>query len=371
MTRERRKGASPEQFVQLAQATAGVVLFERTFATGEIKWYGDNSVVYGRRLQNLEEWLSVIHPEDRGRVQSLIEHAISEQAEYDTEYRVIWPDGSVQWIYGRGRVFFDEDGKPVRLIGAATNITRHKQATDALQATERVAMLGRALSSVMHELANPLQSIGESLYLLEQHPGLNHRGQELVSAARGELERATQIAHTTLDFSRPTPTEPVNLSETVDSVLQFYGRRMAEATIKVERRYKPVDTVLGNPGELRQLFGNIIRNAIEAADHDGGIKVYVHTAREYRSGCRGVSILIADSGKGVDPKLRRRVGQPFFTTKGKSGTGLGLWISGEIAKKHNASIKVRNASGKGGACFRVFFPFAASDTHGYDHPRVA
>lgn len=348
---ERRK-ALPE-FLQLAQAIAGVIFWERSIRDSgdSLRWYGDNTVLYGKVVHNIDEWLEIIHPDDRPRVEALIRKSIVNEDEFDTEYRVIWPDGSAHWIYGRGKVLYGSDGKPVRMIGANMNVTRHKQAEKETHEIEKTALLGRMLSAVMHEINNPLQSVNDILYLLEQNPRLDSESRGIVASAVDQLDRARQVADNTLTLSRSDLIlQPVNLRGVVDDVLTSLRERIEGDHIRVDRQYRPVERIPGSEPHLRQVFINLIRNAIEAAGKGGKLLIRIG---KYRGS--GVKVLVCDSGRGLDSETRKRIGEPFFSRK-QSGTGLGLWVSSEILRKHGGRLQARNLLGGRGACFVVTLP---------------
>ncbi len=353
---ERRKTVS--EFLQLAQATAGVILWERTIRDSgdSLRWYGENSVLYGRVVRNLQEWLSIIHPDDRPRVEALVTASISGHEEFDIEYRVIWPDNSIHWIYGRGKVLYDAEGKAERMIGANINVTRHKELEDQARSAEKSALLGRLLSAVMHEINNPLESVNHILYLLEQNPNLDDDSRAIVERAIEQMERARQVAENTLTLSRPGLTlARVDVREVLDSVLQHFRDKIQKVRITVDRKYATVETVSASESHLRQVFANLIRNAIEASGPNGRVAVRVRQVHAPALGGSAVRVCICDSGRGLDGEAKKRLAEPFFSQK-QNGTGLGLWVSTEIIRKHGGYIRARNVPGSRGACFAVLLP---------------
>ncbi len=117
--------------------------------------------------------------------------------------------------------------------------------------------------------------------------------------------------------------------------------------------------ILALPGELRQVFANLVGNAIEALRAGKGkITLRSHTAREWRTGRAGVRVIVADNGPGIPAPARSKIFEPFFTTKGESGTGLGLWVASDIVRKYDGTMRVRSSTqaGSSGTCFSVFLP---------------
>ena len=127
------------------------------------------------------------------------------------------------------------------------------------------------------------------------------------------------------------------------------------------KRYEAGVSVIAFSEEIRQLFANLIRNAIEAISESGTITVHVFASQEWSGDRRpGARVVIADTGSGIPAENRERVFEPFFTTKGENGTGIGLWVSSGIVLKHKGSIRVRSSTQKGhsGTVFNVFLPFS-------------
>jgi signal transduction histidine kinase len=151
----------------------------------------------------------------------------------------------------------------------------------------------------------------------------------------------------------------VHLGEVLDSVLALYHRKIESSSIKIDKDIQLPDSIVAQPGELRQVFANLVGNAIEAVRTDNGrISLRVHASRDWRDERRGLRVLIADNGYGITPALQKQIFEPFFTTKGESGTGLGLWITTGIVGKYNGAVRVRSSTREGdsGTCFSIFFP---------------
>ena len=246
------------------------------------------------------------------------------------------------------------------IVGASTiaqDLTSQKRAEEALFKNEKLAMAGRLAASIAHEINNPLEAIGNLLYLARRDP--SRSGEYLVMAER-EVQRLANIAQQTLGLVRDAASAtPLNVSMVLDEVLRLYMRKLNSKKIRVEKQYEETAEIRGFPGELQQVFSNLIANAVDAMGERGSLRLRVERTQEWSNGRRpGVRVTIADTGHGIAPQHTARVFEPFFTTKKDSGTGLGLWLSYNIIRKHGGSIRLRSrvAPGKCGTVFRVFLP---------------
>jgi signal transduction histidine kinase len=142
-----------------------------------------------------------------------------------------------------------------------------------------------------------------------------------------------------------------------------FSTRARNKQISIETQIKQDPTIVGIPGELRQLFANLLNNSIDAVPNAGRIAIRVTRAQE-RSGAmrQGVRLTVSDNGPGIDQELRKKLFEPFFTTKREVGTGLGLWVSSNIVRKHEGMIKVRSSTepGKSWTVFSVFLPLLST-----------
>jgi PAS domain S-box-containing protein len=251
----------------------------------------------------------------------------------------------------------DAMGKTLGLVVVFRDITEARKSEQALIASEKVAVTGRLAASIAHEIHNPLDSVATLHYLLksEQDPA---KRDEYLTMAQQELSRILQISRAMLSLYREsqTPVE-VKLPEVIDSVLLLHDRKLKDAEIQVERRYKSPGIIAAFPGEIRQIITNVIANAMEASGKDGGICVTIRRS-SLQDGEPGTVIEVEDTGSGVDPAIRKKLFQPFFTTKGEKGTGLGLWVSLGIVQKHGGTMEISNSLSRrmGGACVRIYLP---------------
>jgi PAS domain S-box-containing protein len=258
----------------------------------------------------------------------------------------------------------NEAGEVTGAAKIVRDITERRQTEEALRRAEKLAATGQLAASIAHEINNPMQALTNVITLIACRASLDQGTRELLSLAEAELQRMSHISRQMLSFYRESATPvPVKLTEVLDDVLELYAVRMQSNRIKVERRYDCADVIHAFPVEMRQLFANLVSNAIEAVGQRGRIYVHVSASREWRNrGRRGFRVVIADNGPGIRPEVRNRIFEPFFTTKNEKGTGLGLWVVRGILTKHEGLIRVRSSTrpGQSGTVFSVFLPTEAA-----------
>ena len=244
-----------------------------------------------------------------------------------------------------------------RLTGIATigrDVTGQKQAQEALRTSEKLAATGRMAATIAHEINNPLEAVMNLLYLIETGTDSSDDVLKLATQAQTELARVAHIARQTLAFYRDS-TRPVDvdLHEIIDSLLDIYKREIQDKGLAVRVEIEDGLTVHGFAGELRQVFANLIRNAVEAMQAKGSLQIRGKKESDGR-----VLITVKDSGPGVPASIQERIFEPFFTTKGVNGTGLGLWVTQGIVQKHGGVITVASPpnGGASGAEFTILLP---------------
>ena len=256
----------------------------------------------------------------------------------------------------------------VRWVGIiALDASDRKRSEEALRRSEKLAVTGRLAASIAHEINNPLEAVTNLLYLLRCSNDLPDAARQYVTMADNEVRRIAEITQQTLRFYRQ-PTQParVTAEELVDSVLSLYQSRINAADLHVERKYEPGLTLFCFAGEIRQVFANLVGNAIDATASGGRLVFRTRRSRDWRNPAQiGVRFTIADTGAGMEPDVREHIFEAFFTTKDATGTGLGLWVSQEIVLKHYGLIRVRSrsvshsavpAQNGSGTVFDVFLP---------------
>jgi two-component system, NtrC family, sensor kinase len=225
-----------------------------------------------------------------------------------------------------------------------------------------LAELGLFSAGIMHEMKNALQGIANALFLLARERSLTPRVREEVAVARRELSRAFEVSAQTLALAREEKPVALSLVGLLEEVLSTYSGKTAYKHFRVERQYEFAGTIQGSPGAIRQVFSNIVLNALESAPFETG-KLVIHTyaCRSSKNGkTPGVQIDFADNGPGIPDQYKQKIFEPLFSTKHGKGSGLGLWVAQRlILQQHGQLSMVSRSEGmNSGACFSVFLPLS-------------
>lgn len=233
--------------------------------------------------------------------------------------------------------------------------------TDSLRESQKLISIGRLTAEIAHEINNPLESVGNFLYLAQAEPNLSERATEYLRSAERELARVVQISKQTLSFHRESdhPTA-IRMADLMEEVVELYSRRISGKSIDLVREYGEIDGISALPGEIRQVLSNLVTNAIEASARGGKLRLRIRNSHKLIGDTRvhGLRLSVADTGSGIPADARKRLGELFFTTKGQAGTGLGLWVTRSIVKRYGGTMCLKSCTGEvHGTVFHIFLPF--------------
>jgi two-component system, sporulation sensor kinase C len=304
------------------------------------------------------------HPEDRARHRSMLEQLLASQIPgFVIEKRYLRPDGSPVWVRNSVSLISDDQHESCHLISICEDISQHKRAEQALEKQEQMAAIGRLTSSIIHEINNPLEAVLNLIFLAQRAADLEE-ARPYLREAEEELGRASEITAHGLQFHRQSsyPTS-ANVIHIMQSVLVLFKEKFRTARVEVDLETQDAPELLCFAGELRQVFANLIGNAVESIKNGGQITIRVRPGTDWHTGDRGVRITIADTGSGMSLETRKHMYDAFYTTKGSGGSGLGLWVTARIVRKHRGHIYVRSRRGAqlGGTVFTLVFPYAGAE----------
>jgi PAS domain S-box-containing protein len=252
----------------------------------------------------------------------------------------------------------DRTGRVIGTSKIARDISGRKQMERLLIQSEKLAATGRMAATIAHEINNPLESVMNLIYLARRSSPETSEAREYLETAEREVERVSHIARQTLGYYRDTGKVVEVLPQVMmREVLSVYEAKIQGRQIRVECSFATNRPVWVRRGELIQVFSNVIANSIDAMPQ-GGV-LYLGTEERIEAGRAGVEVVIRDQGMGIDEDHLGRVFEPFFSTKGDLGNGIGLWVAKQLIEGHGGRIAMKSttAVGRSGTTVSIVLPF--------------
>lgn len=323
-------------------------------------WYNQRWFDYtGATLEEMRGmgWEKLHHPEHHQRVMESIRRSWERGEDWEETFLLRGKDGSYRWFLTRALPIRDEHGHVIRWFGTNTDVSDRMKTEEALRRSEKLAVVGRVVATVAHELNNPLTIAVNHVFLAQHDPNEGTRSKHLQRADM-ELRRASTLANRTLNFyTGSTSKQVLAMDVLVHEVLELFTTAFAERGIAVQQELAGDCAVTGSRQEMWQVLVNLLSNALDAIGNNGLIRIRIKPVRSF-AGDSFVRLTVADSGCGIDAKIRKKVFDPFFTTKASSG--LGLWIAKGIVEHHYGMIRLRSCTqaGHSGTVVSVKIPRA-------------
>lgn len=370
-----------EASLRKAQEIAHLGFWEFDWQSGQITWSDELYRIFGMKPQEIQLTydllLEHVHPDDRS-YHDTITGELAAEREVTFEYRLLRPDGEIRWVWGQGETICDTDGKRVKNVGTAQDITERKRAEqEALAAQEalleqqrrekesvqtelekvrdelvrktRLATIGQVSGSIAHELRNPMGSVRNAAYYLRKHGVKNEaRTTKFLEIIDGQTTRAERIIANLLDLTRAKEpvTREVDFRELVKDALEHL-EEFDEVRCTFAARPDPF-LVKVDSEQFRQVAVNLMNNASQAMNGNG--ELTIEASRNENTDI----IVFRDNGPGVATDVRDRLFEPLVTTKA-TGTGLGLPICRQIVGQHGGTVELVEGD-KPGAAFRISLP---------------
>lgn len=338
-------------------------IFSKTSNGTILTWNKAAEAMYGYRSEEvIGQNVSILLPPDRpNEVKEILERLQKGERLQHFETTRKTKDGRILDVSLTISPVRDANQNVIAASTIARDITQTKRAEEALRNSERFVIAGRMAATIAHEINNPLETVTNIVYLLGKNQTFDETARAYLKLADEELRRVGQITRATLGLYRDRDTAPtqVNIVGLLETILMLYQRQLQAVGAKVETRFRSAAVLQGVSGELRQVFSNLIANAIDALHEVGTyLRIRVHDASDWGQNQRaGINVVIADDGAGMTSQTLSNLFQPFYTTKGSKGTGVGLWVSQGIVAKHGGWIRVKSRTGsRHGTCFVVFLP---------------
>ncbi len=391
--------------LEAATTAAKVGVWDYDVANNRLVWNDQMYRVYGispdRFSGAYEAWESAVHPEDRPVEVEKLQMALRGEQEFDTEFRVVWPDGSCHYIRAKATVQRDASGTAVRMIGTNWDITERKRMEEQLKKAvadleqsraqliasqgllinaEKMETVGRLAAGVAHEVKNPLAILMMSMeYLSQALPEVDETTTGVLAEMRDAIRRADLIVRGLLDFSasEKIKLEAVELNPVVEKAALLVKHALTTNRVTLETHLAPgLPQVLIDPSKIEQVLVNLFTNAIDAMPGGGNLTVRTCFKRlaevprdpgsrlfeRFREDDPVVLIEIEDNGSGIPPEKLAKIFDPFFTTKptGK-GTGLGLTVSRKIMELHGGRLEITNRAEGGVRSVLQFHALAGNE----------
>jgi len=328
----------------------------------------------GEFSERVEDFTKLVHPHDVERVQKAIQDSVANGTPYEAEFRVVHPNGQVHWIATNGKVYYDAHGRPIRMLGATTDVTERKWAEadrERLLESERIArseaerasrMKDEFLATLSHELRTPLTAIlGWSQLLRSGKADAETQAQGIDTIDRNARAQ-TQIIEDLLDMSRITSgkirldVQRVDVADVIKAAIETVTPAAEAKNIRVVPVIDPMaGRVSGDPARLQQVLWNLLLNAIKFTPKGGRVQVLLERVNSH------IEISVIDTGQGIDTKFLPHVFDRFrqadsSTTRSHGGLGLGLAIVKQLVELHGGTVQARSAGEGKGSTFVVMLP---------------
>ncbi|WP_437728330.1 PAS domain-containing protein [Sorangium sp. So ce861] len=343
-------------------------------ATNELDWDENLDRLFGlpagTTARHIDQFTGLVHPDDRERVLEALDRCVHDGADFEMEFRVVWPDGSVHWLLDRGRMLRDAEGRPLTMTGACTDVTERMNAELALrQRADELARLTEALQRMnreldqfayitSHDLKAPLRGIANLSQWIEDDEGehLSDVSKRNLELLRIRVQRMDALIDAILAYSRVgrirVPTEVVAVGPLVDEVVDLLS---PPGGFRVEVA-GPLPSVVAERALLQQVFMNLIGNAIKHHGDKGNGRAVVSCA-DAGSHWR---FTVADNGPGIAPRFHDKVFIIFQTLEARDrseGTGVGLALVKKIVESSGGAVALDSDVGRG-AAFSFTWPKA-------------
>jgi PAS domain S-box-containing protein len=343
--------------VEAQQASSSVAWTYDTQAR-LIQWAEGGPPIFGLPFETLASYglpMNLVLEEDRPAVTQILDESFASQTPFQIQFRSRMPGGELRWFESRGR---PSPRQKNLWRGVTLDITERKSAEIALVRSEKLAAIGRLSATIAHEMNNPLEAVTNLLFLCSSDTTLSPETRAYLSSADQELRRLASIARHTLSFARPHSSGgPAHTAGLIEAVVEMFQPRCASRGGAIQLVCNPDLILAAPPDEVRQMLTNLVSNACDAIDGPSSlIAIDVSADDEY------ATIEVRDNGVGIAPENLDHIFDPFFTTKPDVGTGIGLWVTRELAAKRGGDIEVKTEGLPHGfrTAFRIQLPLQIS-----------
>lgn len=295
-----------------------------------------------------EQMWAAIHPDDCDAVRSAFQLAWETGKPFEQVFRFLHKDGTVRKVLSRAVPLTNEEGQAMGYQGFNVDITALEQMRAQLNRAERLATLGQVAAGIAHEIRNPLVGIGSTTTLLLEDFAAGDSRRDDLQIILKETRRLDRIVNQIVDYARPRDLMPLTflLPDLLQESLQVLSDLVKQKHIQVDfSPSKQLPAIRADRDQLKQVFLNVIQNALEAVGQEGHLVLSI--AEETHEQVLGLRLKVQDNGRGISPSALPRIFEPFFTTGKIRGTGLGLAICRNIIESHGGEIHAESQEGMG------------------------
>jgi PAS domain S-box-containing protein len=358
-----------EQLFQLAAEGSRLGVWDWDETSGRLSWDGAMREIFDVQREGevtLNTFYGALYPPDLERVKQVWRHAVETGLPYQLEYRVRRSTGVIGWVHARGRGYYDDKGRPLRMIGIALDITDRKLAEEEarhrreqIHLLSRASLLGEMTASIAHELNQPLSSImsnaGAGQRFIDRGEVNPAMLREILQDVETDARRAYEIIRNIRNTMKrgAAVRELIDANAIVTQVTHMVQPDIAARSIELTTLLtQDLPLVMADPVQIQQVLINLLSNAIDAMNETPPEKREVQIATA-RNGDDTICVSVRDRGGGILPESREHLFDQFFTTKEK-GLGMGLSIVRSIVEVHGGKIEAENVDG--GARFSFTLP---------------
>ena len=373
LRQEREALRVAEERMRFAMEAAGIGMWDMDYATGKHTWSKTLEAQYGLAAGTFggtfDAFIDRVHPDDREALLETIGKAVKAGGDFSVQNRTIWPDGSVRWLNGAGRVMLGTHGEPLRAIGISQDTTDSRKLDAQYQQSQKMEAVGLLASGVAHDFNNLLSVILGCAEMVRTDAAIGERHEEDLAEIIQAARRAAGLTKQLLAFGRQQVmhTVALDLNGLIQDMTGMLDRLLGD-NVEVALDLAPnLAAAVADRGQLEQVVMNLVVNARDAMPAGGRVTIQTADVELETSMFHDeatvpgdyVMIAVTDTGSGMTKETQRRLFEPFFTTKEPGqGTGLGLATTYGIVKQSKGYIWVYSEPGQG-TTFKVYLPRAA------------